>query len=167
MRSPARSTIATRPARIPGAGFLSTRVVSSLALGAALTLALACGNGESPSAPAPAPPPPPEESAPTAAVDRCAPPEGGLRGDPAAGAAVYQQYCNLCHGPEAPPVEPKPADHKNCGYMTPLSDEHLYRTICGGGTAVGRSAAMPAWRDIVSPEDVRHLIGYLRQLCPA
>ena len=121
-----------------------------------------------PSAPAPTPTPSTPEPAPTAAAaDPCAPPEGGLRGDAAAGAAVYQQYCNLCHGPDAAPMEPKPADHKDCAYMGTLTDEHIYRAVCGGGTAVGKSAVMPAWRGIIPTEDIRGLIGHLRSLCPA
>jgi len=100
------------------------------------------------------------------ASNPCEPP-ATLQGDAAAGSLVYQQYCNLCHGPEAPPMEPKPADHNNCEYMRTLSDVHLFKVVCGGGTAVGKAAAMPAWRDIVPTADIENVIAHLRSFCPA
>jgi len=79
---------------------------------------------------------------------------------------VYGQFCNACHGPDAPPMEPAPADHANCNYMTSLTDEHLYATICGGGASVGKSASMPAWGQVVPKGDILNLIAHLRSICP-
>jgi len=63
-------------------------------------------------------------------------------------------------------MEPPPVDHADCDYMGSLSDEHLYRVICGGGGLVGKSPAMPAWRDIVPESDIENLIAHLRSICP-
>lgn len=150
----------------------------SLAIGGLVALGLtlsACGGEETGAAtpapststpvdatPAAAPAPTPTAAAPKA--DPCAPPEGSLRGDAAAGAATYAQLCIVCHGPDAPPLTPKPADHQSCEYMTALSDEHLYRTVCGGGAAVGKSPTMPVLG--LAPPQIKNVVAHLRTLCP-
>lgn len=147
--------------------------LSSIAL---LGLLLGCGSEESkPVAPAggttTAEPTPAATPAPTPAppltASACPIPPGSLRGDAKQGELTYNQFCTLCHGAEAPPVQPPPANHKDCTYMGSLSDEHLYKVICGGGAAVGKAATMPSWGAALPPEAIKNVIGHLRSFCPS
>jgi mono/diheme cytochrome c family protein len=141
---------------------------------ATLALLAACGGEESaqtppapPPTPAPpAPPTPPPPPAPTASA-ACAVPAGSLRGDAKTGELNYTQFCTLCHGAEKPPVQPVPANHRDCKYMGTLSDEHLYKVICGGGSAVGKAATMPSWGAALPPDAIKNVIAYMRSLCPS
>ncbi len=135
---------------------------------APLLLALAaCGPGDAPEPPA-TPAPPPAAPAPTPAPEEL--PEGDLRGDASAGAATYQLYCATCHGPEgkgdgpAAPADPAPADHTDAAYMGKLDDAYLYRLIQKGGAAVGKSPLMVPWGGVLSDEQIRDVIAYLRTL---
>ena len=133
----------------------------------------ACGGDEAPApvieppAPAPAPEPAPTVPAPAPTP---APPEGDLRGDAAAGARLYQQFCSLCHGPggkgdgPAAPKDPPPADHTDAEYMATLTDADLYQVIAHGGASVGKSALMAPWGGVLNDEQIRDLIAHLRSL---
>jgi cytochrome c5 len=140
---------------------------------ATLALLLGCGGEESEPAPQPAPAPtptptptPPVTPPPTASA-ACAVPAGSLRGDAKAGELTYNQFCTLCHGAEAPPVQPPPANHRDCQYMGALSDEHLYKVICGGGAAVGKAATMPSWGAALPPDAIKNVVAHLRSFCPS
>jgi mono/diheme cytochrome c family protein len=97
-------------------------------------------------------------------------PSGNLRGDAAAGAKTYQLYCSTCHGKEgkgdgpAALVDPKPADHSDAVYMGSLSDAQLYTVITKGGPAVGKSPLMAPWGAVLSAEQTRDVIAYVRSL---
>jgi cytochrome c5 len=97
----------------------------------------------------------------------CAVPAGSLRGDAAQGELTYNQFCTLCHGAEKPPVQPVPANHRDCKYMGSLSDEHLYKAICGGGSAVGKAQTMPAWGASLPPDTIKNVIAHVRSFCPS
>ena len=131
----------------------------------------ACGGEEAPlpatsppPAPAPAPTPAPD---PEPTDDEAA---GSLRGDERAGARVYQQFCATCHGPEgrgdgpAALTEPRPADHTDAAYMGSLSDEHLYQVISKGGASVGKSPLMAPWGAVLSDEQIRDVLAFVRLL---
>ena len=139
-------------------------------LGAALLLlAIGCGGAEEPSEP-PAPPPENGTREPPAPPPPAPPPEGDLRGDAAAGAIVYAQYCVICHGAggrgdgPAAPSNPRPADHTDPAYMGSLSDADLYLVIEKGGAAVGKSPLMVPWGPVLRDQQIRDLIAHLRQL---
>lgn len=94
-----------------------------------------------------------------------------LAGDVAAGRALYQQYCSMCHGPQgkgngpaAAAMNPKPRDHTDGPYMNALSDAHLTAVIGEGGAAVQRSPLMPSWKGTLSPKQIADVIAYLRTL---
>jgi mono/diheme cytochrome c family protein len=135
----------------------------------ALVLALGCG-GEEPAAPASSAPAAPA-AAPSPAPAGKPIPAGNLRGDPAAGKVIYGQFCAVCHGaagkgdgPTAATLFPKPADHTDPARMKELSDEQIYRTIDGGGAAVGKSPLMPPWGGALNPQDIKDVLAYVRSL---
>jgi cytochrome c oxidase cbb3-type subunit III len=132
--------------------------------------ALACGNSEKPSTPPPAPPPPAEVPAPPPPPA----PEAAATtpGDAVArGAAHYKMFCATCHGengctpgPGAAGLDPKPAKHCDGNYMNPLSDEHLFKVIKEGGASVGKSPLMAPWGGVLSDDQIRDVIAFVRTL---
>ena len=91
--------------------------------------------------------------------------------DAAAGKEVYEQYCALCHGPEgkgdgslSANLDPKPRNHTDGTYMNTLSDEHLLSVVGGGGAAAGLSPIMPAWKDILSAQQIQDVVAFVRTL---
>jgi len=141
-------------------------------LGALLVFA-ACGDSSKSGAPAETPAAAPAPAAPPAPTPApaAAAPTGSLRGDPAAGVKLYATYCASCHGPEgkgdgpvAATLSPRPANHADPAYMGTLTDEHLYKVISQGGTAVGKSPLMAPWAGVVNDEGIRDLIAYIRKL---
>jgi mono/diheme cytochrome c family protein len=122
---------------------------------------------EAPPAPSPTPAPTPAPSAPAAPAT----PAGSLRGDAAAGALLYSTYCASCHGPKgagdgpiSASMNPRPANHSDHVYMASLSDEHLYKVIAQGGTAVGKSPMMAPWGGVINEQGIKDLIAFIRQL---
>jgi cytochrome c oxidase cbb3-type subunit 3 len=92
-------------------------------------------------------------------------------GDPSRGAALYADYCWPCHGktgqgdgPMARVYEPRPHNLTDRAYLAKRTDHDLYHAISQGGPAVTRSAAMPAWGAVLSPQDMWDLVAYIRQL---
>lgn len=92
-------------------------------------------------------------------------------GNASRGADLYGNYCWTCHGksgqgdgPIADAYKPRPRDLTNHAYMTSRTDFDLYHVISQGGAVMGRSAAMPAWEHVLTPQDMWDLVAYLRQL---
>ncbi|MEZ4217169.1 MAG: cytochrome c [Myxococcota bacterium] len=159
-------------------------VARACTLLAILALAVAaCGGGDEPSAPptspaptpapvptpAPTPPPPPPTPAPT-------PPPASTepiaeRGDARVGAPIYATYCATCHGakgdgdgPLSQGLQPQPAKHSDGAYMNGLSDEYLAKVIREGGPAVGKSPLMAAWGNVLTDQDIAHVVAFVRTL---
>ena len=85
---------------------------------------------------------------------------------------LFVDLCSTCHGvggkgdgPSASGLHPKPADFTNCEIMKKDSDETLFNIIRGGGQAAGRSTVMPAWGGVLSVQEMRDLLGYVRSFC--
>ena len=97
---------------------------------------------------------------------------GTSRGDPVRGAALYRQYCAVCHGatgggdgPNAAALEDdRPRDLTDARYMRRLTDRQLVEVIRGGGGAVGRSRFMPAWGGTLSERQIADLVAHTRGL---
>jgi len=92
-------------------------------------------------------------------------------GDPSRGAALYADYCWTCHGkmgkgdgPIAVAYKPRPRTLTDRTYLSKRTDYHLYNVISQGGPAVGRSATMPGWDSVLSPQEMWDLVAYIRQL---
>ena len=91
--------------------------------------------------------------------------------DAAAGKETYEQYCALCHGPQgqgdgslSANLDPKPRNHTDGAYMNALTDDHLLKVIGEGGAAAGLAPIMPAWKDILSAQQIQDVIAFVRTL---
>ena len=90
------------------------------------------------------------------------------------GAALYADYCWTCHGktgkgdgPIAMAYKPRPRSLTDRAQMSKRTDYDLYNVISQGGPTVGRSATMPAWNSVLSPQEMWDLVAYIRQLSKA
>ena len=90
----------------------------------------------------------------------------------AQGAALYAQRCAACHGatgrgdgPNSQYLQPKPAVHADARAMSTRTDDRLFDGIFAGGVALGVSAAMPAFGETLTPDQIRSLVRYIRELC--
>ena len=95
----------------------------------------------------------------------------GQAQDAAAGKEIYEQYCALCHGPQgkgdgslSANLDPRPRNHTDGAYMNALSDAHLLNIVGGGGGAAGLSPIMPAWKDILSAQQIQDVVAFVRTL---
>ncbi len=87
------------------------------------------------------------------------------------GRRLYLSVCAYCHGSagdgfgvNAPNLPNPPANHTDTAYMSQFSDEELFQVVKFGGTAVGRTAYMPAWGQRFSDREIASLVVYLRVL---
>lgn len=96
------------------------------------------------------------------------------------GRQVYGLRCASCHGvnlegqpgwQNAPPGGPGPAPPLNANGPSPQrSEEWLIRVIRDGGTAVappGYRSGMPAYGAVLSDQEIRALVAYMRSTWPA
>ena len=89
-----------------------------------------------------------------------------LAGDPELGMRLYQKYCQVCHGEEGDGdgimtglMGISPMDHTNPNETNQLSNEILADSILDG-----KGRYMPAWRGVLTQEDVDALVSYIRLL---
>ncbi len=94
-----------------------------------------------------------------------------IGGDPKAGETQYQTFCSSCHGPggdgdgpAAAALDPKPAKHSNGEYMNALTNEHLTKVIAEGGAAVGKSPLMAPWGGVLSEQQLKDVVAFVRSL---
>ncbi len=83
----------------------------------------------------------------------------------------YDTYCTPCHGVagngkgiNVVAMAVQPRDHTDTREMRTRSDQDLFNAIKNGGPAVGKSVLMPAWRAILSDEEIERMVEYLREL---
>lgn len=97
----------------------------------------------------------------------------GRNGDPERGKIIYDKYCYYCHGREGRgdgaigiAVTPHPADFVGDKRKMSKSDEELFKSISEGiRREVGSDEmAMPRWKDILSEDEIRDALAYVRQL---
>ncbi len=95
------------------------------------------------------------------------------KGNAAEGKTQYDNVCVACHGPSgkgdgvaAAALDPKPRDLSDAAYVSTLSNEHLYKVISEGGTAVGLSPMMAAWGGVLSEQQIWDVIAFIHtDLC--
>ena len=87
------------------------------------------------------------------------------------GRAVYQHYCQTCHGEtgagdgfNAFNLDPRPRDLSAPAFQKAKSDADLTDAIRRGGSGVGLSALMPPWGHTLSDRQIADLVAYLRSL---
>ena len=108
-----------------------------------------------------------ESSAVARETNNCLP-AGDLRGDADRGVDIHVENCAECHGYDGKAeviimhMDEPPRDQTEVEYMKTLNDIFLYRAICSGGEAVGRSLVMPGWGDVLTDQEIRDLVAYVR-----
>ena len=89
------------------------------------------------------------------------------------GAHLYQQYCSICHGKDGVGEPPIPWSIRRLDYVTAMpldesshawhhGDDNLVQIILKG-TRKSRTR-MPTWEDVLSVEQVRDLVAYIKGL---
>jgi cytochrome c oxidase cbb3-type subunit 3 len=95
-------------------------------------------------------------------------PTGELRGDARRGAPLHLRHCAGCHGVDGKSevivmhMDEPPKDQSDPAYMKTLPDEYIYLVICKGGAALGKNFIMPKFGDVISDQDIRDLIAWIR-----
>jgi mono/diheme cytochrome c family protein len=89
-----------------------------------------------------------------------------LRGNPDEGRLIFEDRCASCHGlqgrgdgPQAPFLSPRPASLISAGTSV-KSDSELLAVITNGKART----AMPAWKDLLTEEQRRDVLAYIRTL---
>lgn len=86
--------------------------------------------------------------------------------------ANYMLHCSACHGEkgdgkgqaaDALPVPPR--DHTDAQYMSSRTDAELVKVISDGGPAFDFDESMPPFKTVMTPDDMKGLVAYLRKLC--
>jgi len=87
----------------------------------------------------------------------------------AQGKRIFYQHCVWCHADATPAG---PSNRSNLTPVPPLlndgatlnseGDEYLQNIITLGGSAMGKSAMMPPYGHMLSPEEVRSVIAFTR-----
>lgn len=129
-----------------------TATAARIALPLLLALLAPIGCGKDPT-PSPAPAAPAPSAQPVALT----------------GEGVFKARCVPCHGESgkgdgaaSASLNPKPRDYTNAAWQASVTDADLRKTIVGGGSAVGKSAAMPANPDLEGKPELDQLIAYVR-----
>lgn len=86
------------------------------------------------------------------------------------GRRLNEQYCDRCHNAESTAervsnydnLEVKPHPFTEGDTLNKLSDPDLTAIITYGGSALNKSALMPAWGNTLKKADVQALIAYIR-----
>jgi len=94
--------------------------------------------------------------------------------DLAAAKEMFSDTCARCHGPngfgdgpDGMTLSTHPRNFHDCALMAKDSDDKVFQEIKGGSASIGRSNDMPSWGEALSDDDIRNLIAYVRQFCPA
>ena len=89
-----------------------------------------------------------------------------LRGNPDEGKLIFEDRCAACHGPHgrgdgprAPFLSPRPASLISAGTSV-KSDVELLAVITNGKPRTD----MPAWKDLLTEEQRRDVLAYIRTL---
>jgi mono/diheme cytochrome c family protein len=89
----------------------------------------------------------------------------------AQGKRIFYQQCVWCHADATPAgpsnrsnVTPSPPLMNDGSILNTESDENIQNTIALGGSAVGKSAMMPPYGKVLSKDEIRSVIAYIRAI---
>src|SRR5690349_4887499 len=97
-------------------------------------------------------------------------PAATATGDVQAGKAIYERSCVGCHGPTgqggrmAAMLAVPPRNLADQAYMSTRSDQQLFDVVSKGGAATGLSAAMTAFGNQLSQQQLWDTVAYVRTL---
>jgi cytochrome c oxidase cbb3-type subunit 3 len=84
----------------------------------------------------------------------------------------YAMYCSPCHGdtgkgngPQAEAMEAPPRNHTDGNYLSTRTDDQLFKAIKGGGQAMGFTSSMPPFDNLLTEEEIKGMVKYVRTLC--
>ena len=117
------------------------------------------------------------QPAPEVYSDLAWPPGSDVPAPAPPGRRLYVRWCAMCHGPDgrgngpaAPSLIPRPRDftqglfkYKSTPAGDRPTDDDLVRVVANGLQA----SAMPYFRDLLTPDEIREIVGYLKTLSPA
>jgi mono/diheme cytochrome c family protein len=93
-----------------------------------------------------------------------------LGGGVKAGAKIYKEYCQKCHGKKgngqglmAKDLDTKPRDFTDKNRMGQRTDYQIFLGIKEGGAAVELSEQMTGWKDTLNEQEMRDVAAYIRQ----
>jgi len=89
----------------------------------------------------------------------------------AQGKRIFYQQCVWCHADATPAgpsnrsnVTPSPPLWKDGSILNPETAGNIRKTIALGGSAVGKSAMMPPYGKMLSKDEIRSVIAYIRAI---
>lgn len=84
----------------------------------------------------------------------------------------YDTYCVQCHGVNrngrgvnSRDMSVQPRDHSDAKGMGGIPDEEIAKVIKEGGLAANKSVLMPAWGNVLSDDEIKEMVAYLRHVC--
>ena len=87
------------------------------------------------------------------------------------GKRIFYSDCVWCHADATPAgpsnrsnLTPVPALSNDGTVLNALSNQYLQNIIALGGSAVGKSASMPPWGMILTQDEIRAVIAYMRAI---
>ncbi len=94
------------------------------------------------------------------------------KGKDAEAKSNYAMYCTPCHGdtgkgngPQAEAMEVPPRNHTDGNYLSTRTDDQLLKVIKGGGPAMGFTSSMPPFDNLLTDEEIKGMVKYVRTLC--
>jgi mono/diheme cytochrome c family protein len=89
------------------------------------------------------------------------------------GKEVSYKYCTTCHDPESTPervsnldnlAPPLPHQFMDGNTLNNMSDADLIKIIADGGPALGKSPQTPAYRNTLTPAQIKAVVAYIRAI---
>lgn len=89
------------------------------------------------------------------------------------GKEISDKYCVMCHDPESTPervsnydnlAPPAPHSFSDGNTLNAMSDSDLVKVIADGGPALGKSPQTPAYRNTLTPMEIKAVIAYMRAI---
>lgn len=84
---------------------------------------------------------------------------------------MWNAWCSRCHGKDGkgkvpePTITVEPMDFTSCRLTTPEGDSDWEAVIAKGGPVVGLSSQMPAFGDVLKPEQITEFVAFIRAMC--